>query len=100
GLRGLYAGGAPQLTRALDLQRRVLGPEHPETLTTQNNVAGLFLDQGKYAEAEPLYRQALEAQGRVLGPEHADTLITQGNLARLFHPPANLPAPAPPSHQT
>ena len=31
-----------------------LGPEHPDTLTSVNNLAGLYRSQGRYGEAEPL----------------------------------------------
>jgi Tetratricopeptide repeat len=50
------------------------GPEHPDTLSSVNNLAGLYESTGRYAEAEPLYKRALEARERVLGPEHPDTL--------------------------
>ena len=62
----------------------MLGPEHPETLTSVNNLAELYRSQGRYGEAEPLYRRALEASERVLGPENPATLTTRGNLAVLL----------------
>ena len=59
----------------------MLGPEHPDTLTTKSNLARSLSGQGKYPEAEALERQVLEAQERVLGPEHPYTLTTKGILA-------------------
>ena len=35
---------------------RVLGPDHPGTLTSVGNLASLLKAQGKLQEAEPLYR--------------------------------------------
>ena len=67
----------------LDLQRRVLGPEHPSTLNTMDNLAASLLGQGKHAEAEQMFRELLDVQRRVLGPEHPDTLATVSNLASL-----------------
>ena len=32
----------------------------PDTLTSMNNLAGLYHNQGKYAEAEPLYLECLK----------------------------------------
>jgi Tfp pilus assembly protein PilF len=56
----------------------VLGPEHPDTLRSMNNLAVVYDDQGKYAQAEALYSQTLEIQRRVLpGP-------TSINLERLW----------------
>ena len=62
----------------------MLGPEHPDTLGSLNNLAVLYWNQGKYEQAEPLYQRALEAQERVLGPEHPNTLGTVNNLAILY----------------
>ena len=72
------------LTRALETYERVLGPEHPDTLSTVNNLATLYTDQGKYELAKPLYQWALETCERVLGLEHPDTAQTLGNLANLY----------------
>ena len=37
-----------------------LGEDHPDTLSSLNNLAALLKAQGQLAEAEPLYREALE----------------------------------------
>ena len=37
-----------------------------------NNLAGLYLSQGRYAEAEPLYKRALAITEKALGPDHPD----------------------------
>ena len=68
----------------LEIERRVLGPKHPDTLVSMNNLACVLLDEGKYAQAEALYSQALEIERRVLGPEHPDTLISMNNLAHVY----------------
>ena len=41
----------------------MLGKEHPDTLTSVNNLALLYQTQGRSPEAEPLYRRALEGRG-------------------------------------
>ena len=45
------------ITKVLEVRRRVLGEEHPDTLISMNNLAVLYRDQGKYAQAEPLCYQ-------------------------------------------
>jgi hypothetical protein len=65
----------------LGLSRRVLGEEHPDTLTTANNLALSLLLQGKHAEAERINREVLGASKRVLGEEHPLTLNSAANLA-------------------
>ena len=52
---------------------QVLGPEHPDTALSLNNLAELYHTQGKYAEAEPLSKRALVIYEQALGPEHPDT---------------------------
>ena len=48
---------AESLTRrTLDSQRRVLGAEHPSTLTTISQLGGLLQDRGRLDEAEALLR--------------------------------------------
>jgi eukaryotic-like serine/threonine-protein kinase len=81
---GLYPEAQRQLERALELRRRVLGPEDARTLKTLTRLGWAADLQGKYAEAELLESQAVEAQRRVLGPEHPDTLRSINNLAVVY----------------
>ena len=62
----------------------MLGPEHPATAATLNNLAVLYDAQGRYAEAEPLYTRGLAIQEKVLGPEHPATANTLNNLAVIL----------------
>jgi hypothetical protein len=43
----------------LALCETVLGKEHPDTLTSMNNLALVLSDQGKYEQAEEIQRQTL-----------------------------------------
>lgn len=52
----------------------MLGKEHPLTLTSVSNLAGVLQYQGKYEAAEAMNRRALEGREKVLGKEHPDTL--------------------------
>jgi tetratricopeptide (TPR) repeat protein len=60
---------------------RVLGPDHPDTLTSRNNLAADYTDAGRVEEALSLDEQVLAARERVLGPDHPDTLTSRDNLA-------------------
>ncbi|QPN66566.1 tetratricopeptide repeat protein [Synechococcus sp. CBW1006] len=81
---GQYDAALPLYQRCLEAQERLLGPEHPSTLTTVGNLAGLYQDKGEYEQAEAFYSRALEARERLLGPEHPSTLTTVNNLALLY----------------
>ena len=81
---GLFPEAVKQLKQALDLRRRVLGPEHPDTLKSMNYLTSVYIDQQRYAEAEGLDTQILEIRRRVLGPEHPDTLASMNHLAIIY----------------
>ena len=66
-------------------QERVLGPDHPDTLTTRNNLAGAYHFAGRFGEAIELFERVLADRVRVLGPDHPDTLTTRNNLAFVYH---------------
>jgi eukaryotic-like serine/threonine-protein kinase len=70
----------PQLERAVDLRKRVLGLDHPDTLTSMDELGVLYNLQGKYAAAEALLAQVLAARQRLLGSDHRDTLATMSDL--------------------
>jgi tetratricopeptide (TPR) repeat protein len=71
--------------RALAINERALGREHPDVARDLNNLATLYSQQGKYAEAEPLYARALAIDEKALGPENPDTATFLYNLAALYH---------------
>ena len=65
----------------LPIRERLLGPEHPSTLTTRSRAARFTGEAGDAAAARDQYAELLPIQERVLGPEHPDTLATRDNLA-------------------
>jgi tetratricopeptide (TPR) repeat protein len=81
---GIDAAALHLAQAALDTHRRVLGEEHPSTLTSINNMGGLLRAQGKHAKAELCYREAVEKRRRVLGEEHPDTLSSIDRLGTLL----------------
>ena len=80
---GRYASAEQHLDEALQTRRRVLGDEHPATLTSMDGAAQLLLAQGLFDQAEPVFTDTLAHRRRVLGREHADTLESESNLASL-----------------
>ena len=68
----------------METRKRVLGQEHPDTLTSMGNLASTYQDQGRWKEAEELEVQVVETEKRVLGQEHPSTLISMGNLALTY----------------
>jgi hypothetical protein len=67
--------------QAVETLKRVLGQEHPDTLTSIANLASTYRNQGRWKEAEELEVQVMETRKRVLGQEHPHTLNSMSNLA-------------------
>src|SRR5437667_9359320 len=65
---------------ALKAREEQLGPGHPDTLRTVENLAIVYTNQGRYKKAEQLHERALKGREEQLGPEHPDTLRTVQNL--------------------
>ena len=82
---GVYSQAQSLFTRAMGIQRRVLGPENPGTLTSMNSLGATLMRQGRYAEAEKLDRETLGARRRVLGQEHPETLVSMNNLGAVLY---------------
>ena len=64
--------------------KNLLGDNHPDTLTSINNLALLFKSQGKYAQAEPLNVECSAKSIELLRDYHPDTLASMNNLAGLY----------------
>ncbi|MFG1883772.1 tetratricopeptide repeat protein [Micromonospora sp. NPDC049102] len=64
--------------------RRVLGDDHPYTLSSVDNLASAYQTVGRVTEAITLYEQALADSRRVLGDDHPRSLASVNNLAVTY----------------
>ena len=65
---GRLRAARPLHERALTIREKVLGPEHPDTAESLDNLARLLQDHGDLAAARPLHERALTIREKVLGP--------------------------------
>jgi hypothetical protein len=73
--------GAEVLFRcAAEGREKILGPDHPDTLRSLNNLADLLVDKGDCASAGLLYRRIAEARHRILGSDHPDTVAGERSI--------------------
>lgn len=70
--------------KALAIQERTLGPNHPATANTLNNLSTYLDRRGRAEEAEPLQRRALDILEKSLGPLHPDTAAMLTTLAVML----------------
>ncbi len=78
---GLHSRAASLLAGAVQIQRRVLGPQNPDTLRSMSFLASILVAEDRFAEGEKLARETLDLQRRILGEEHPDTLHSMRHLA-------------------
>jgi tetratricopeptide (TPR) repeat protein len=71
----------PLLDKAKAAFEEVLGPRHPHTLTTYNNLAYNLNTQGRIKDAEPLLRKVLAIRQEVQRAKHPDIAFSYHNLA-------------------
>ncbi len=86
GRRAQRALGETQAARELDedtlaRRRRLLGEDHPSTLTSASNLAVDLHDLGETQAARELDEDTLARRRRLLGEDHPDTLGSASNLA-------------------
>ncbi|KAI0605404.1 TPR-12 multi-domain protein [Pyrenophora tritici-repentis] len=78
---GRYEEAEELQVQVMETRKRVLGDEHPNTLTSMGNLAATYRNQGRWKEAEELQVQVLQTSKRVLTDEHPDTLTSMHNLS-------------------
>jgi hypothetical protein len=57
----------------IESRKRVLAPEHADTLSNMSNLAFIWKDQGRDKEAIILLTERVQLRERVLGPDHPFT---------------------------
>ena len=81
---GEYAAAEEIGRTAVVIKEKTLGPEHPDTLTSVDNLGLVVERQGKYEEAEAMHRRALKEREKVLGVEHPCTFASITNLGSVL----------------
>ena len=89
GISQLGLGQAENAIRLLSKARTTLtaqlGPDHPDTLESVNNLALGYQAAGKLALALPLFEETLKRAKAKLGPDHKETASSMNNLAVAYH---------------
>ena len=82
---GDSAAQAVELGKSLAADcERLLGGQHPKTLTVRSYLATAYDDAGLLEVAVPLFERTLADRERVLGNDHPDTLTSRNNLANAY----------------
>ena len=81
------------MRRALAIDEKSYGPDHPNVAIRLNNLARLLQATNRLAEAEPLMRRALAIDEKSYGPDHPN-VATASTISRCcFRPRTASPKP-------
>ena len=67
----------------LEKRRRILGDEHPDTISAMNNLANTLGDQGRLDKASTLFKEAYQRSVSTLGQSHPRTEIIKRNIIKV-----------------
>ena len=73
----------PLYRRALAINEKSYGPDHPYVANLLNNLGSLLSRTNRRSEAEPLYRRALAINEKSYGPDHPRTEVIRKNLQSM-----------------
>ena len=76
-----FAGGEEPARTAWEINRRLLGDDHPTTQADAVAYAALLDGLGRHAESEPIYRHALALYEKIYPPVHFEIATVLNNLA-------------------
>jgi len=79
-----YAGARAAFERALAIDERAFGPDHPEVATCVNNLGSVLHALGELAGARAAYERALAIDERAFGPDHPNVAIRVNNLGSVL----------------
>ena len=70
--------------RVLADRSRVLGEDHPDTITARGNLAYAYRSAGRLKDAVPHYERVVADRERIGGPDHRDTIASRAVLAAAY----------------
>ncbi len=82
---GLLDAAAGPQQEALEIRRKELGDEHPDTLASMSEFGVLLKSRGNLAESFACRTDVLEKYRRVLGDEHPGTLDSIDRMGAVLH---------------
>ena len=82
-IQGSYTAAGQAFQKAQSIREQALGVEHPDVLTTINNLADVYTIQSKWNVAEELYKYVLALRTRIFGEGHPAVAQTLQSMAQL-----------------
>jgi Flp pilus assembly protein TadD len=74
----------PRFEELVAFAERVIGVDHPDTITARANLAGSYRQAGRTDDATTIEEQVVTDYERVIGVDHPDTIRARANLAGSY----------------
>jgi len=81
---GRWTEAEAPITQYLDIEKKLLGEDHPDTLISMANLSLIYAEQGRWQAAEELGVHVMETRKKILGEEHLQTLNSMSNAAFIY----------------
>ena len=81
--QGDYACALDYYAKALEIQKKVFGEEHPAVAISYDNIGCIYLNQGDYARALEYCIKALDIRKMVFGEMYPDIATSYNNIGGI-----------------
>jgi serine/threonine-protein kinase len=82
---GLYEEAAARFRRALDLERQLHGPRHPNVAARLHDLGNVEIDRSRLEQAEALHREALALRRDLFRPRAPEVARSMAALANALN---------------
>jgi tetratricopeptide (TPR) repeat protein len=80
----IHQEAEPLMERALKIDEKIFGPDHPNVARGLNNLAQLLKATNRLKEAQPLIQRVLKTDEKSFGQDHPEVARDLNNLAQLL----------------
>jgi tetratricopeptide (TPR) repeat protein len=87
-----YAAARAAFERALTIDEKAFGHDHPNVAIRVNNLGGVYQDLGDLPAARAAFERALAIDEKVVGAEHPNVATLVNNLGLVYKDLGDLPA--------
>ena len=88
---GNYPKALEFYTKALNIEEKVLGKDHPYTATAYGNIGAIYDKMSNYSKALEFYMKALNISEEKLGKDHPNTTIIYNSIGSAYRNIGNYP---------
>ena len=82
--KGNYSEALNYFVKALEIQEKTLGENHPDTAISYNGMASAYRGLGNYKKALKYYKKTLSIREKTLGENHPHTVMMYDSIGSIY----------------